>query len=74
MVEILGTVGSIIILWSGLVKGEKPLRSVNALGAFLMTMYGLLIGKFPVWFLNGALFFVHLRRIYQLDREEQENP
>lgn len=58
--EILGTLASIIVLISFLMKGEKKIRIINILGAIMFVVYGILINAFSVWFLNGALVFIHL--------------
>lgn len=63
--EILGTIASILVLISFLMKSEKKIRTVNIFGALLFTVYGLGIGAFSVWFLNGTLCFVH---VYHLAR------
>lgn len=66
--EILGTLASIIVLISFLMKGEKKIRIINILGAIMFVIYGILINAFSVWFLNGALVFIHL---YYLKRSRK---
>lgn len=61
--EIIGTLASIIVLLSFLVAGEKRIRAVNIIGAFVFVIYGLLINAFSVWFLNGALVIIHLYKL-----------
>ena len=58
--EILGTIASIIVLMSFLMKGEKKIRIINILGALMFVIYGICIKAFSVWFLNGALILIHL--------------
>lgn len=64
--EIIGTLASIIVLLSFLISGEKKIRVVNIVGAFVFVIYGLLINAFSVWFLNGALMVIHLYKLYKL--------
>ena len=61
--EIIGTCASLIVLVSFLMKGEKSIRLVNIVGAILFVIYGLLIGAFSVWFLNGALVLIHIYKL-----------
>lgn len=60
MVEVLGVIASIVVLISFLFKQEKYIRLVNILGALCFVVYGLLLGAFSVWFLNGALIVIHI--------------
>lgn len=66
MIEALGILASVIILISFLFKNEKNIRLINILGAICFVAYGLLLGAFSVWFLNGALIAIH---IYYLTRK-----
>lgn len=61
--EIIGTCASLIVLISFLMKGEKYIRLVNIIGAILFVIYGILIGAFSVWFLNGALVLIHIYKL-----------
>lgn len=61
--EVLGTIASIIVLISFLMKDEKGIRRVNIIGALIFTIYGLGIGAFSVWFLNGMLFIIHIYKL-----------
>lgn len=63
--EILGTIASIIVLLSFLMKGEKNIRLVNIFGALCFVVYGIMINAFSVWFLNGALCIIHLYKIFK---------
>ncbi len=61
--EVIGTLASVIVLISFIVKGEKNIRLINIIGAFVFAIYGLLINAFSVWFLNGMLILIHLYKI-----------
>lgn len=58
-VEIIGTIASVIVLFSFIVTEEKRIRIINIFGAALFVVYGLLCGAFSVWLLNGILILVH---------------
>lgn len=66
MFELIGTLASVLVLISFLMRGEKKIRIINIVGALLFVIYGILINAFSVWFLNGALIFIHL---YYLTRK-----
>ena len=66
--EILGTLASIIVLVSFIIRGETKIRLINILGALLFVIYGLSIKAFSVWFLNGSLVFIH---IYYLIKDKR---
>lgn len=58
--EILGTIASIFVLISFLMKGERKIRLINILGAIMFVIYGLFINAFSIWFLNGTLCIIHI--------------
>lgn len=61
--EIIGTLASIVVLISFLCKSERKIRIVNIVGALFFVIYGILIGSFSVWFLNGALILIHVYKL-----------
>lgn len=65
-IELLGTIASVIVLISFLMKNEKQIRLVNIIGAFIFVIYGISINAFSVWFLNGSLCFVHITRLIKM--------
>lgn len=64
--EILGTIASIIVLISFLMKSERNIRLVNIVGALMFVVYGFCIDAFSVWFLNGSLCLVHIYRLVKM--------
>jgi hypothetical protein len=66
--EILGTIASVIVLFSFIATEEKRIRIINIFGAALFVVYGLLINAFSVWLLNGILILVHSWYLFK-DRE-----
>lgn len=67
-IEVLGTLASILVLVSFMMKDEKTIRSVNIIGAIIFVIYGICINAFSVWFLNGALCLVHTYRLLKLNK------
>lgn len=70
--EVLGTIASVMVLISFLMKSEKNIRTINIFGALLFVVYGIGIGAFSVWFLNGSLCLVHLYRLHKLKTEGKQ--
>lgn len=68
-IEVLGTIASVVVLMSFLMKGELKIRVINIIGAVIFVIYGILIDAFSVWFLNGALCIVHLYKLFKLNRK-----
>ena len=67
-IEVLGTIASILVLVSFMMKDEKTIRSVNIIGAIIFVIYGICINAFSVWFLNGTLCLVHTYRLLKLNK------
>lgn len=65
-VEWLGVAAAIVVLVSFTFKGEKAIRAVNAVGAALFVVYGLLIGSVSVWLLNSILIVVQFVKLWKL--------
>jgi hypothetical protein len=67
-IELLGTLASVLVLVSFMMKDEKSIRSVNIIGAIIFVIYGICINAFSVWFLNGALCLVHTYRLLKSNK------
>lgn len=66
--EIIGTIGSIVILISFFMNKENQIRLINMIGCIIFITYGLLINAFSVWFLNGTLLIVHIYKLIKLKK------
>ena len=64
--EMIGYAGSILVAISLTMKSLYRLRMINLAGAIFFILYGLLIGAFPVVFLNGLILCVNLYNLYQM--------
>jgi len=56
--ELTGYFASILILVSLLMSSAVKLRIINAIGAAVFTVYGILIHSYPTAFLNGVSVIV----------------
>ena len=59
-IEIIGVLGSILVLVSFLMKDIIVIRLINISGSVVFIVYGILIGAFATWFVNAALIVVHV--------------
>ncbi len=71
-VELVGYAASALILVSLLMTSVVKLRIVNAIGAAVFTVYGLLIDAPPVWAMNGAIVVVDLWQLWVLLRGDDD--
>lgn len=67
--ELVGLAASALILVSLLLTSVVRLRIVNAVGAAVFVVYGLMIDALPVWGMNAAIVVVDLYQLWQLLRE-----
>lgn len=65
--EFIGIAATIFVLLSFLMNDIKMVRFINIIGAALFVIYGLLIGAFSTYLLNGLLIGIH---IYYLSRQK----
>lgn len=64
--ELIGYVGSALVVVSLMMRSLLRLRVVNLVGAAIFGLYGVLIAAPPVWIVNGAIVVIdlwHLRRM-----------
>ena len=66
--ELTGYFASILILVSLLMSSAVKLRIINAVGAAVFTVYGLLIHSYPTAFLNGVSVIVDIYYLVKLLR------
>jgi hypothetical protein len=69
-VELIGYLGSILVAISLMMKSLLRLRIINLFGALFFTAYGLLLGAYPVAFLNGLIVLIDLYYLFQMWRQK----
>lgn len=67
--ELVGYAGSVLVAVSLMMKSLVRLRVINLIGALFFIAYGLLIGAFPIAFLNGLILCVNLVNLWQMWRQ-----
>ena len=69
--EIVGYVGTGLVLISFLMTDLKWLRIVNICGGFLSLVYAIYAGTMPVVVLNGSLITINSVQVIRLSRKER---
>src|SRR4030095_16308272 len=69
-VELIGYLGSILVAVSLMMKSLLRLRIINLIGALFFTIYGVLLGAYPVAFLNGLIVCIDLYYLIQMWRQK----
>ena len=65
--ELIGIAATLFVLASFIVNDIRRVRIINIAGAALFVVYGILIGAFSTWLLNGLLIVIH---IYYLTKKK----
>lgn len=63
--EIIGIIGTFVILIGFLSDREKVIRGFDMAGAILFVIYGLTIGSLSTILLNTVLILVHTYKFYR---------
>jgi ribosomal protein S18 acetylase RimI-like enzyme len=69
--EIIGYTGSVLVALSLSMKNIRLLRKLNLAGAFIFSMYGLIIGAFPVFVLNGYIALIDVYYLYKMYKTKE---
>ena len=68
--EIIGYVGSALVLVSFLMASVVKLRVVNSIGSFIFAVYALLIHSYPTMIMNICLVLINLYYLWKLRNSE----
>lgn len=71
MIEYFGTLMSVVIAVSLMQKNIRWLRIINAIGAVGFSVYGALIGAWPVLALNTFIFFIDIWFLVQMRNTDE---
>lgn len=67
-VELLGYLGSALVVCSMLMTSVVRLRLVNMAGSVLSAVYGLIIGAYPLVLMNACLLAINGWQLWKLSR------
>lgn len=72
IVEIVGYLGSVLVVVSMLMTSVRRLRVVNAVGAGTFTIYALLIQSYPTAFMNFCLVVIDVYHLICMGKNKQK--
>ena len=65
-IEIVGIIATLFVLASFILNDIRKVRYINIIGAALFVIYGLSIGAFSTWLLNGLLIVIHVHYLRKM--------
>ncbi len=68
--EMIGYVGSALVLTSFLMASVVKLRIINSLGCIVSVIYGLLIHAYPTLVMNGALLMINIYFLWKMSKSK----
>ena len=68
--DIIGYIGSLLILISFLFKDVRLIRIVNIVGAIFFIVYGVVIKTWPTVFVNIALIIIHIFYLVKMRKKD----
>ena len=72
IIEIVGYVGSALVLVSFLMTSVFKLRIVNTVGSFIFMVYALIIQSYPTAIMNFCLVIINLRFLWKMRESGKE--
>ena len=71
MIEMIGYLGSILVLVSMLMSSVVKLRVINTIGSGIFAAYALMIHSYPTALMNGALVGINIYNLVRLNQRDQ---
>ena len=72
MIELIGYLGSALVVVSMLMTSVVKLRVVNTVGSAIFMGYALVIGSYPTALMNLCLIAINLYQLYRLLRDQKQ--
>ena len=71
--EVIGYIGTGVVLLSFIMTDMKWMRGVNMIGGFISLVYALIVGNMPVVVLNASLITINGIQLIRAIRKERES-
>lgn len=68
LIEMIGYIGSGLVIVSMLMTSVKKLRIINAIGSLIFTVYAFIIKSYPTAIMNIFLVLINLYNLYKLTK------
>ena len=72
IIEIVGYVGSLLVLVSMLMTSVVKLRVVNTIGSVIFTIYAFIIGSIPTAVMNIAIIIINVQYLWKMSKMGKE--
>ena len=72
ILEIVGYIGSALVVVSMLMSSIVKLRVINTVGSIISGIYAVLCGALPLALMNACLITINLINLWKLSRKKQE--
>ena len=69
LIELIGYLGSFLVVVSMLMTSLKKLRIVNTVGSVIFTIYALIIHSYPTAFMNFCLVAINVYKLYRIKKD-----
>lgn len=70
-IELVGIIAGLIVLGSFLLKEQKSIRVVNAIGSVVFIVYGIFITSYATIFLNGVMVLVQIVYLLKMKGDKE---
>lgn len=71
IIELVGYLGSALVLVSMLMSSVVRLRIINMIGSAIFAAYAMIIHSYPTAFMNGCLVLINLYNLMKLTRQDK---
>lgn len=71
MIELIGYLGSALVVVSMLMSSVVKLRVINTIGSGIFTVYALMIHSYPTALMNGFLIVINVYNLMKLTRKDR---
>ncbi len=71
-IEVLGYIGSAMVVISMLMTSVVKLRIINGIGSILSGTYALIVGSFPLALMNVCLIVINIYNLHMLLKSKKE--
>lgn len=72
LIEMIGYLGSVLVVVSMLMTSVIKLRVVNTIGAGIFAVYALIICSYPTALMNGCLVIINIYNLVKLLKDERQ--
>lgn len=68
--EFVGIAGTLFVLLSFIMTDIRKVRIINSIGGVLFVIYGIAIGAFSTWLLNGIVIIVNIIQLLKVRKPQ----